>query len=235
MPNNILEVIDVTASYNHGIVLSNINLSIPEMAGRYVVGVVGRNGSGKTTLLKIICGLLKPRTGKVIFNGKDITNLPPWIIWELGVRYVPSENKIFHNLSTLENLHVAAYKIKDKDIANKQIEKVLAMFPRLRERLNIKAGRLSGGERQMLNIAMSLIGGAKFLLIDEPTEGLAPAVVNELVSIIKRLEIPMILVEQNIPVIMELSDNLFVLNEGKILYVANSKEEIQRGYFKRYL
>ncbi|MBS7626327.1 ABC transporter ATP-binding protein [Candidatus Bathyarchaeota archaeon] len=232
--SEILEVSNLSFAYGQAQVLFNINIR----TGGFVTGVVGRNGAGKTTLLKAIAGLEKPIGGKVLLGGTDITGLPAWKISKLGISYVPQDKRVFTSLTTYEHLLIAANaKIGKSGDVESEIEKAMEYFPRLRVVKDSKASNLSGGERQMLNIAMALFGSTKLLMLDEPTEGLAPALTRTFGEFLKEKsrEVPMILVEQNVPLLKDVCDRVYVLEEGRIIHEEKSRDEVQEGGFAKYL
>ena len=161
-------------SYGAISALHGISLSV---AAGSIVTLIGSNGAGKTTTLKAISGLLNPKSGEIIYDGKNISGLPPHEIVKRGLSHVPEGRMIFANLSVLENLQMGAYLVRDKKIVRRELEFVFATFPRLKEREQQIAGTLSGGEQQMLAIGRALMSQPKFLMLDEPSLGLAPLLV----------------------------------------------------------
>lgn len=226
----LLEVNGVDIAYGSALAVTNATLSVSE---KETVVIVGRNGAGKTTLLRTIAGFLKPIKGTIVFNGVEITRLAPHQVARLGIRYVTQEKKVFSDLTVRENLELAAYATGDWD----GINRVLEFFPRLKKLLNNKARGLSGGERQMLLLARAMIGESKLLLIDEPTEGLAPAFVNFIQTVLEDLKArtSMIIVEQNLPLTSRLADKVYVMREGKIIHEETNKENIRSIKFKDHL
>lgn len=228
----LLELKNIDAGYGKLQVLYDISLAIPPKSTTIIVG---RNGAGKTTLLKTIAGFIKPYRGRVIFDGMDITGIPPYKRARLGIVYLRQDKRIFDNLTVNTCLKLVAYVFKKSP---DDIEKVLDLFPRLRERLNSKARFLSGGERQMLLLAQGLLASPKLLLIDEPTEGLSPAVVQLLTETLLQIKeegkISMVLAEQNIDVAKTLADQIVVLSEGKILDKVTERTQIQDLNLSRY-
>jgi ABC-type branched-subunit amino acid transport system ATPase component len=225
-----LEVRNVDIAYGAALAFMEASLSVGD--GETIV-VVGRNGAGKTTLLRTIAGFIKPVKGNIIFNDIEITKLPPHKIARLGIRYVAQEKRVFSDLTVRENLELAAYSTGDWG----GIGKVLEFFPRLKKLLDNKAKGLSGGERQMLLLARALIGESKLLLIDEPTEGLAPAFVDFIQNVLENLkaETSMMIVEQNLPLASKLADKIYVMKEGKITHEEADRKKIRRIEFKEYL
>ncbi|MEN3184270.1 MAG: ABC transporter ATP-binding protein [Atribacterota bacterium] len=208
-----LQVADIDVAYGHAKVLHDVSLYLEE--GKMLF-IVGRNGAGKTTLLRTIIGLLRPLKGSIRFDGGDITGLPPEELYHRGLRYVAQDKKVFGSLTVRENIEIAAY--SSGEPLSKALDKVLEIYPKMKEFLNLKAGQLSGGQRQILLIGQALVGNPRLLLIDEPTQGLAAIVINEIARILKRLkgQLSAIIVEQNLPLVTKLADQVVVLKEGKV-------------------
>ncbi|MCS7115765.1 MAG: ABC transporter ATP-binding protein [Nitrososphaerota archaeon] len=225
-----LEVKDVDIAYGSALAVTKATLTVNK---NETVVIVGRNGAGKTTLLRTIAGFLKPVKGTIVFNRVEITKLTPHQIARLGIRYVIQEKRVFSDLTVRENLELAAYATGDWD----GINRVLEFFPRLKKLLNNKARGLSGGERQMLLLARAMIGDLKLLMIDEPTEGLAPAFVEFIQKVLEdfKAKTSMIIVEQNLPLASKLADKIYVMKEGKIVYEEADKGNIKNIKFKDYL
>ncbi|HOT43018.1 MAG TPA: ATP-binding cassette domain-containing protein, partial [Syntrophorhabdaceae bacterium] len=177
-----LSVANIDVSYGHAKVLHNIEMQISKGE---MVFITGRNGAGKTTLLKTIAGFMKPDSGTIEFEGKNIIGIPPERVALLGVRYVFQDKRVFSNLTVRENLEVAAYPVKEK--ITDAIEKVISIYPKIEKFLNMRAGSLSGGQRQILLIGRALIGKPKLLLIDEPTEGLAAGTINDILNVLSKI------------------------------------------------
>jgi branched-chain amino acid transport system ATP-binding protein len=212
-----LEIKNLSVGYGAITALHGISLSVPD--GK-IVTLIGANGAGKTTALKTISGLLKPKSGEIVYNGQNIANLPPHRIVKLGISHVPEGRMIFANLTVMENLQLGAYLQRDKKIARAELENVFNLFPRLREREQQIAGTLSGGEQQMLAIGRALMSRPKFLMLDEPSLGLAPLLVKtifeKVVAINREQGITILLVEQNANLALEISHFGYVLETGKI-------------------
>lgn len=212
-----LEIKNLVVSYGAISALHGISLSVP--AGK-IVTLIGSNGAGKTTTLKTISGLLKPKSGEVIYNGQNIAGLPPHEIVKRGLAHVPEGRMIFANLSVRENLQMGAFLVRDKKIIAKELEFVFATFPRLKEREAQIAGTLSGGEQQMLAIGRALMSQPKFLMLDEPSLGLAPLLVKtifeKVVEINRERGLTILLVEQNANRALEVSHFGYVLETGEI-------------------
>jgi branched-chain amino acid transport system ATP-binding protein len=212
----LLRLEQVHASYGDGDVLQGVSLAAG--SGR-VVSLLGRNGAGKTTVLKTIMGILAPRAGSIRFAGIDIAGAPPHRIARAGLGYVPETRGVFPSLSVLENLTVAARPAAMSGAADWSLERVFALFPRLYERRQGSGGRLSGGEQQMLAIARALLTNPLLLLLDEPTEGLAPIVIDAIEQALRQLKamgLAILLVEQNLPFALAFADEIAVLGKGQV-------------------
>lgn len=214
----ILEIRDLSVSYGSIQALHGISISIQR--GR-IVTLVGANGAGKTTTLRTISGILKPSSGRIVFRGKDITGLPAHKIVAGGLAQSPEGRMIFSNLSVLENLRMGAYLRKCKKEVAAGLEQVFEIFPRLSERIKQQAGTLSGGEQQMLAIARALMGKPECLMLDEPSLGIAPILVQtifeKIVEINRNFGLTILLVEQNANLALEISHYAYVLETGKII------------------
>ncbi len=211
-----LDVRDVHTYYGDSYVLQGVSLTV---ARAEVVALLGRNGMGKTTLIRTVIGFTPPRRGAVRFKDKDVTGWPANRIVGLGLGLVPQGRRVFPSLSVLENLAVAAR--SRAGAAAWTVERVMALFPRLGERREHRAGKLSGGEQQMLAIARALMTNPEMLLMDEPTEGLAPLLVQEVGRVIGQLKaagLPILLVEQNLPMALAVADRVHVLSRGRIVH-----------------
>ena len=208
-----LELADVHTYYGESHVLQGVSLGV--RAGE-VVAILGRNGAGKTTLIRSVIGFTPPRRGTVHFKGVEVTRWPPYRAVERGMGLVPQGRRVFPSLSVVENLAVAR-----RDGGRFTLARVLELFPRLAERAKNRAGRLSGGEQQMLAIGRALMTNPDLLLMDEPTEGLAPLIVREVGRIIgelKREGLSILLVEQNLPLALSVADTVHVLSRGQIVH-----------------
>lgn len=220
-----LKVDDIHTYYGDSYVLQGLSLEIAE---GQVMAVLGRNGMGKTTLIRSIIGFTKPRTGKVTFDGADITALQPHEIVNLGVALVPQGRRIFPSLTVMENLLLGEKEgSSDGGEESWNLERVLDLFPRLKERLRNMGNQLSGGEQQMLAFARSLMTNPKMLLLDEPTEGLAPLLVRamgETLSKLKESKLAILLVEQNMKFALAACDYVHVLNRGRVVHSSTPDE-----------
>ena len=212
----VLTVEDVYTAYGLSQVLFGVSL---EVAAGECVCLLGRNGVGKTTTMRSIMGLTPPRRGRVIWKGKDVAGREPYQIADLGIGFVPEDRRIFSDLTVWENLDVAARR-RDGGSAW-TLDRVFDLFPKLRELVDRQGGFLSGGEQQILTIARTLMGNPDLLLLDEPSEGLAPIVVDHLKEQIGRLKregLTILLAEQNVDFCLDLADRVYVLEKGHIRY-----------------
>lgn len=218
-----LEIKNLAVSYGAITALHGISLSVPP--GR-IVTLIGANGAGKTTTLKTVSGLLRARSGEILYDGKNIAGRPTHQIVKLGLSHVPEGRMIFANLTVMENLQMGAYLQKDRQVIQRELDHVFAMFPRLQERQQQIAGTLSGGEQQMLAIGRALMSQPKFLMLDEPSLGLAPLLVKtifeKIVEINRQQGITILLVEQNANLALEVSHYGYVLETGKITLQGDS-------------
>jgi branched-chain amino acid transport system ATP-binding protein len=210
---------------NYGAIAALHGISLQARAGG-IVTLIGSNGAGKTTTLKTISGLLRPQAGEIWYEGKNIAGLPPHEIVKRGLCHVPEGRMIFANLTVLENLQMGAYLVRDPLAVRRELDFVMAMFPRLQERAGQVAGTLSGGEQQMLAIGRALMGRPKFLLLDEPSLGLAPLLVKtifeKIVEINRERGLTILLVEQNANRALEISSQGYVLETGRITVEGDS-------------
>jgi len=229
------EIKDLVVNYGMIRALKEINLHINEGE---IVTLIGANGAGKTTTLRTISGLLKPKSGSIIFEGTDITKLPATKRVAAGISQSPEGRKIFADMTVRENLEVGAYLRKDKDVVRIDIENVFERFPILGERSKQQAGTLSGGEQQMLAIGRALMAKPRLLLLDEPSLGLSPLFVKEVFRIIRRINetgTTVFLVEQNARMALKIADRGYVLETGEITMSGTGEElassdEVQRSY-----
>ena len=212
-----LAVEHLTGGYGDSTVLWDVSFDVP--AGS-AVALLGKNGMGKTTTLLAVMGLNPARGGRVRFKGRDITRLPPFRIARLGIGYAPEGRQLFAPLTVIQNLRIPfVNKQSDRARWTAELDRVFALFPRLAERRGQAAGSLSGGEQQMLAIARALIGGDELLILDEPTEGLAPTVVEAIVSALRTLKQQahtVLLVEQNVHTALAVADHVYVLEKGRV-------------------
>lgn len=221
-----LKIVDVHAYYGDSHVLQGVTLDVEKGA---VTAVLGRNGVGKTTLCRSIIGLTPPRAGSVLFDGVDIARLPPHRIFEMGISLVPQGRRIFSSLTVHENLAIAARPARPKPsgaagAAGWDLQKAFSVFPRLSERSRNRGNELSGGEQQMLAIARALVASPAVLIMDEPTEGLAPMLVAEVADVIRRLRdegTSILLAEQNAAFAVKVADCVHVMSKGRVVHSSN--------------
>jgi ABC-type branched-chain amino acid transport systems, ATPase component len=227
----VLDVEEVHTYYGESHVLQGISLRVEASE---VLGILGRNGMGKTTLIRSIIGFTPPRRGRVRFKGQDITRWPPYRMVASGMALVPQGRRVFPSLTVRENLEVAR-----SGRGPWALERVHELFPRLHERGRNRANKLSGGEQQMLAIGRALMSNPGLLLLDEPTEGLAPLLVLEVGRVIKALKregLSILLVEQNLPLALSVADRTHILSRGQIVHSARPQELLANEEVKsRYL
>jgi branched-chain amino acid transport system ATP-binding protein len=214
----VLEIKNLTVNYGAICALRGISLEVKQGD---IVTLIGANGAGKTTALRAISGLLKTQGGEVLYQGSSIANIKPHQIVKLGISHVPEGRMVFANLTVMENLMMGAYLQRDKKVIAKELEYVFGIFPRLNERQKQMAGTLSGGEQQMLAIGRALMSKPKFLMLDEPSLGIAPILVKtifeKIVEINRQQGISILLVEQNANLALEISRYGYVLETGRII------------------
>lgn len=201
-----------------------------------VIALIGANGAGKTTILHTITGLLSPKKGSVLFEGTDITKVPAHKIVSMGMAHVPEGRRVFSELSVLENLKMGAYTQKNKAEVEEALQEVYKRFPRLEERKNQMAGTLSGGEQQMLAMGRALMSKPKIILMDEPSMGLSPILVNEIFDIIQAVSksgTTVLLVEQNAKKALSIADRAYVLETGNITLEGNAKDLLENDSVKK--
>ena len=211
----LLDVKELNTFYDQSHILQGVSLGVDRGE---IVCLLGRNGVGKSTTLKSIIGLVTPRSGEIIFKSQNVAGLPPYTIAKMGVGYVPEDRRIFPTLSVRENLIMGIKPGQKSNGDGWSIEKVYKYFPTLEKRDNQRGAHLSGGEQQMLTIARTLMGNPDVILVDEPTEGLAPlivATVEQVIQDIHKHDIPVLLVEQNMRVALRLAGRIYVISKGK--------------------
>jgi len=214
---SLLELHEIHSYYGNIHALKGVSLTVEQGE---IVTLIGANGAGKTTTLRSISGLLHPRKGKVTLNGKDVTHMAPHIVHKEGIGLVPEGRGIFPRLTVLENLEMGAYLVKDKAEIQRGIDHAFALFPRLKERSSQKGGTLSGGKQQMLATARGLMSSPSILLMDEPSMGLAPVLVDQIFDVIKELNAKgttILLVEQNALMALSIAHRAYVLQTGSIV------------------
>ncbi len=211
-----LEIQNLAAGYGDAIALDGISLTVPD---RQIVAIVGANGAGKTTLIRTIAGIIRPWRGRILWHGQDIAGLPSHQVCNLGIGQVAEGRQVFPTLTVAENLDLGAMLPRDRATRAATLHRVLEMFPRLAERRTLPAGTLSGGEQQMLAIGRCLMGRPDLILFDEPSLGLAPAIVQQVLGIVQQLNaegLTCVLVEQNVAASLSLSSLGYVLENGQI-------------------
>jgi branched-chain amino acid transport system ATP-binding protein len=231
----VLDVEDIHTFYGAIEALKGISLEVREGE---IVTLIGSNGAGKTTTLRSINGLNHPRRGKIVFGGRDITMTPPHEVVKSGISQSPEGRKLFPRMSVVENLEMGAFQRTDRANLSDDMDRVFTLFPRLAERRSQKAGTMSGGEQQMLAIGRALMARPKLLLLDEPSMGLAPILVEKIFEIIKEINeqgTPILLVEQNALMALELAERGYVLETGRIVLADSAaalkqNEQVQKTY-----
>jgi branched-chain amino acid transport system ATP-binding protein len=231
----LLEMSHVETYYDDSHVLFDLSLTVE--SGE-VVCLLGRNGAGKTTTVRSIVGLTPPRAGRITLRGQDLVGLPPFRIARRGIGFVPEDRRVFFNLTVQENLEVARKTWGNGAASAWTPERVYELFPILRERRRQAGGTLSGGEQQMLTIARTLMGNPEILLLDEPSEGLAPLVVDNLRQQLGRLKasgLTIVLAEQNVRFVSELGDRVYILEKGMVRYQGSmaeflADEQVRQAY-----
>lgn len=229
-----LEIKNLNAGYFGSKVVQDISLECRDG----ITMIIGPNGAGKTTLVKSINGLLRPVYGRIIFNGTEIQNLKSFSISKMGISTVPERGHIFSNMSVLDNIKVAFESSKQASDLKDLLERIFSIFPDLKEKLNDKSGTLSGGQQQMLSIARAIVMGPKFLIMDEPTTGLFPKLLKDLVLKIEEIskDIPILLTEQNVVNVVPIATEVHIIESGKIVFSGKPDEimenpEIKNIYF----
>lgn len=228
-----LSVRGIDVYYGHAKVLHGVSLQVNrgEMAF-----VIGRNGAGKTTLLKTICGVMQPARGSIVYEGQELKGMPAEKVARKGIRMVAQDKRVFGSLTVRGNIELAAYAAGED--FSRAIDKVISIYPKLRDLLHLKAGSLSGGQREILLIGRALVGEPKLLLIDEPTEGLAAVVIEDIFRILCEMKarVSAIIIEQNLSVVSRLADRVFIMKEGKIEREITDRAEIGNSReLERYL
>jgi len=221
-----LKIANIDVAYGHAKALNNVFLELEEGKTLFIVG---RNGAGKTTLLKSIVGLIRPLKGSIYLDNENITGLLPNILYHKGIRYVNQDKKVFNNLTVQENIEIAAF--SSGEPLSQALDKVLVIYPKMKEFFRLKAGQLSGGQRQILLIGQALVGNPRLMLIDEPTQGLAAVVINDIVKILSSLKgkLSTVIVEQNLPLVSRMADQVVVLKEGKVSHRLNDVSDIRNS------
>ena len=220
----LLEVTDLELFYGNAQVLASVSLQIPQGG---IVAIVGANGAGKSSLIRAIAGIERPGAGKIVFAGRDITGLESHVICNLGIGQVAEGRQLFPTLTTMENLAMGAMLPRARAKMKQMMDEVFELFPLLGERRKQLAGTLSGGEQQMLAIGRCLMGRPELIMFDEPSLGLAPAIVQQLLQAIRKLNrqgLAVLLVEQNVGVSLKISQHAYVLENGRIVMSGSGGE-----------
>jgi branched-chain amino acid transport system ATP-binding protein len=233
--NKILELEDIHTYYGSIQALKGISLDVGE---REIVTLIGANGAGKSTTLRSINGLNHPRKGRIRFQNRDITEEPPHDVVKMGISQAPEGRRLFPRMSVLENLEMGAFQRSDRAGIRESLDRVFALFPRLAERKNQKAGTMSGGEQQMCAIGRALMAQPKLLLLDEPSMGLAPIFVEKIFEIVREINdqgTPILLVEQNALMALDTASRGYVMESGRIVLADDAKslrdnEQVQKTY-----
>jgi ABC-type branched-subunit amino acid transport system ATPase component len=227
--DDILTVTGLNVSYGESKALFDVSINVRRCQ---VVACVGRNGAGKTTLLKSIVGFLKPTSGAIVSQGINLVGMAAYVVAGQGIKYVPQDKKVFSDLTVRENLELGSYATQDYNW-----DPVTTYFPKLNQLMDRKAGYLSGGERQMVMIGRAILGNPRLLLIDEPTEGLAPSIVSHLKHVFRELssKTAMVIVEQNLPLVCSIADKVYALNEGRIVTEITDRDAIRPDVCEKYL
>jgi len=219
-----LSLAAVSAGYGSFRALFDVSLDVPQGEA---VGVIGPNGAGKTTLMRVISGLVPPRSGAMMLDGRPIGGLPAHRIVELGIAHVPENRRLFPRLSVEDNLRIGAFIPRARARFAQQLDRIYEMFPRLKERRGQPAGTLSGGEQQMCAIGRALMSGPKLLLMDEPSAGLAPLVVEQVFDLVRRIRaegLTVLIVEQNVQQVLDVVDRAYLLEAGSMKLSGTSND-----------
>ena len=231
---SLVSIKNLSAGYGFVEVLRDVSI---EIEAREIVAVLGSNGVGKTTLNNALSGIIAPKTGEIIFDGNLVSGKSPSEIVEMGLIHVPEGRKLFPNLTVKDNLELGSYR-RGKSERQKNLDEVLAIFPKLAERIGQQAGTLSGGEQQMVAIGRGLMGNPKLLILDEPSLGLSPLLVEQMFELIKRINqqgITILLVEQNVMQSLNIASRAYVIEEGTIAISGEAKAlrdnaELKKSY-----
>ena len=229
-----LKINNINSFYGDVQVLKNISL---ELKAGEMIAVIGANGAGKTSLISSIVGLLKPKSGEIFFQDKNITRLEPWDIVKEGLIQVPEGRLLFPQMSVLENLEMGAFRLKTKEQLEEQLQKVYAILPVLKDRSTQLAKTMSGGEQQMLAIGRALMADPKLIIFDEPSLGLAPKMVKTVFQMIVRINhdfgVPVLLIEQNVQQCCRISDRAYVLENGEIVLSGTGREMLNNDHVRK--
>ena len=222
--SSMLEVKNIQVAYGKIVAVKDVSIDVKQGE---IVTLIGSNGAGKSTTLRTISGLIKPKSGEILFNGKRIDGVPGHEIVGMGICHSPEGRRIFPRMTVKENLELGAFLRNDKVAVNADMDRVLELFPRLKERIKQTAGTMSGGEQQMLAVSRALMGDPKLLLLDEPSMGLAPVLVELIFDTIVKIRkqgITILLIEQNATAALEVADRAYVLESGKVKMSGSAKE-----------
>ena len=233
-----LDVKDIHSYYGKSHILQGVSMSLNEGE---LVCLLGRNGVGKSTTLKSIMGLVKPSEGSIRFGGQELIGKQPYEVARLGVGYVPEDRRIFRSLTVHENLLMGVKDAKGAETSGSwTIERVYEKFPKLKDRRDNRGGHLSGGEQQMLTVARTLMGNPRLILVDEPTEGLAPLIVKdvlEMLAAVRNSGVTVLMVEQNFKASIKVADRFYIMGKGHMVFEGNTEallaaEEIRKNYLE---
>ncbi|HYB20142.1 MAG TPA: ABC transporter ATP-binding protein [Thermodesulfobacteriota bacterium] len=231
---NLLQVQDITVGYGKAIVIQRVNLQVPRGT---IVALLGSNGSGKTTLIRTILGLVKPLEGKITFDGREIQGTEPHRMNEIGISVAPEGRRIFPEMTVVENLRMGCFRETQKGVIRKRMHEVFQLFPRLQERPGQMGGTLSGGEQEMLSLGRALMAKPRLLILDEPSLGLQPNLVEKMFEMIQRIKkeqgTTILLAEQNARKTLEIADSGYVLQRGRIIAAGNAAEVAENEVVKR--
>jgi branched-chain amino acid transport system ATP-binding protein len=235
---NLLLVDNITVGYGKAIVLHRVNLQVAKGS---IVALLGSNGSGKTTLIRTILGLVKPLEGKIAFDGREIQGVEPHRMNEIGISVAPEGRRIFQEMTVVENLRMGCFRETRREILRERMEEVFRLFPRLRERSAQLGGTLSGGEQEMLSLGRALMAQPRLLILDEPSLGLQPNLVEKMFEMIRQIKeergTTILLAEQNARKTLEIADSGYVLQRGRIIASGQAgeiaeNEVVKRAYLK---
>jgi branched-chain amino acid transport system ATP-binding protein len=230
-----LDIAGISASYGKVPAITDVRLKVERGT---IVTMIGANGAGKSTVIKCVCGLLKPTAGRVSLFGEDVTGLPPDRLVQRGISVVPEGRRLFGEMTFKENLELGAYTRKDRTAVRRDMDRVLELFPDLKDRLSTVAGTFSGGQQQMVAVARALMSDPRVLLLDEPTIGIAPALVEriaELIVEIKKRGVDVLIVEQNAEIALSIADRAYILEGGCVVAEDDAQklaqsEEVKKAY-----
>ncbi len=229
----LLEVRNLTTHYGRVKALDRVSVDVPEGT---IVTLIGANGAGKSTFMMSISGVIRPSSGTIVFAGQGIEHLPSDRIVSLGISQCPEGRRVWPQMTVVENLETGAFSVSGKGVVQDRLESVFSYFPILKERRQQLAGSLSGGEQQMLAIGRALMSGPKLLMLDEPSLGLAPIIVEKLVSIIREIKehgTTVILVEQNAFMALQIADTAYVLETGRVVMSGKASELLQNDLVRK--